>query len=68
MSMMTDNRLYRWAGTELELIEIVVDQNSPSDGIAELKSLQGFEDLVACVLEPVSCQQAPDRRDRPLAA
>ena len=53
----TDRRWYRWAGTEIELIEQVIGQHPSAEGSTELRSLRGLEDSVACVLAEMPSTQ-----------
>jgi hypothetical protein len=48
---MTDQRLYRWSGPNLELIEIVVPTAGETSPGSRLRSLEGLEDLVASLLQ-----------------
>ncbi len=48
---MKDQRVYRWSGPELSLIEFVVEDTADAQPAAPLRSLRGFEEDVACLLE-----------------
>lgn len=58
---MTDQRVYRWSGPELSLIELVLSEAAAETAAEPLRSLKGFEQEVSCLLEdlaPTSSKEA----------
>lgn len=48
---MSQQELYRWAGSELELIDLVVRSGDAGPRGERLRSLEGFEEQVDCLLQ-----------------
>jgi hypothetical protein len=49
---MRDTGLYRWAGPDPALIELLLDGAETNGDTAPLRSLRGLEEEVSCLLEP----------------